>query len=396
LNSKYHFYLPEESELRSILTSEIVNAFCTYGFEALKKDLWALIKAITHDQIKEEQRPDFSELLVTLVKIVEGAWQFLEYKKRYQFEHSSLNIKYAKNPYCQQNDREEHAEKKLDHLSPFGGELALLSKEEVRDFTVALEDFFSVMGVLDWKRLLKNWIKLFDDEDDFVECFGDDIPLIIYEYLMKLIETAYLINYWYETESLPEPNAHLFETDYIIFEMNPKDDENYNPLLEINWMFEEYNATILKQEINDWFACSEEIGRFWEKGEPADLIRIHDGVVRLLEAGWLLTQCDELPLSWLDPNSFDCFSQPKPEEYALSGVIQYLTKAQCDNIYLTLSELYNGSSIGYRRDSLRNRLFCALQTKIRYLFCSDIKEVIMPIIEVLYLINLEVCSRRNK
>jgi len=393
MNTKYDCLDYDVLDLIAEVSNDIQDVFTPYGFLALKNDLWELAKAVIQGKCEKQDEPDFSSLLATLDKLIEGAWQLLEYKNRLPFYQSSLNMLYDKNPYFFKDEDTNRPDIcTVDYLIAFEDQFTMLTKEEVRDCFIALGKFFSVIGILDWKWLLKKWTLFINSDTTVFNRGWDYSPLTTYEYLLKLVEALYLVTYWSNAESLPECNEHLFIEEKAIIEMDYKHTRNCNPLQQINWSYEQYNASILKDEVEVWFACSEEKERLWNKDEPAELIKIYTDVVRLLEAGWLLTQSNEIPISWLHSNGLD----PKQEENSLEHVVRNLTKEQCDNIHITLANLYKSTSIGGIRRELKDRLWCALQTKEVYDFSSKIKKVIMPIIEVLYLINLEVCSRPNK
>lgn len=192
-----------------------------------------------------------------------------------------------------------------------------------------------------------------------------------------------------------EPNYHLFEKRYVAFEIDPGNNGIYNPLSEVNYILSEYNASTIKLEIKDWFDCAIEKDKLWHKGEPGDLILLHNSVVGLVEGGWLLTQCNEIPSDWIDPNTFIFFFSYKPDEGELFN--HHLTTTEFENPHLALSSVFRRSGMEFMRDTLKDLLWYALQTKHKTdSEIKKLKEDLFRLAEALYLINLKVSSKMRQ
>lgn len=390
-----------DDEYVAHLTHEFLLPLRMFGYENIKRELWSLTKNVTaQDYEGDFKAKDYTKGINTMKDLINGAWIFKDRMRREQFSPPLLNVDWVINPFCQKEKHQDWEYNKRNRpLVLARGELQCLSTSEVRNFTSALDDFFSPLSVVEWGSLLDKWYEHTNKSDSIASSGWDDQPLDTYENLLRLVEVAYLVQDLSYCEFIQEGAPHnelLFEDNYTIMHLDAGNTGKYNPLEHINWIMHRYNATSLKKEIDDWFDCGIEKDWIWEKGEPGMLVRIYEDVATLLEGGWLLTQGNEVPGFWLDPDTYEHFELPKLEEKGQLKVC-HLTDKQLAKPNRALSKIYRRTGIGLDRQQLREMLFWALQKEFKsYHPFSDLKKKLFIIIELLYLINLDICNRRTK
>ncbi|WP_157278799.1 hypothetical protein [Olivibacter sitiensis] len=402
MKNDFTYQIPkDDNEYIDHLTHEFLWPLRLFGYEKLKESLWSLTKVVTaQDPEHDYKTKDFTKVIETMKDLINGAWVFKDRMRRERFTPPLLNIEWVENPFRQ---KVKHQDPDYDKRNRPGiaskGDLKQLNKYELRNFNIALDDFFSKISVVEWCLLLDKWHEYANKWDSIASSGWDDQPLDTYENFLKLIEVAYYVQEAYycgfTKDGMPH-NEHLFEDDYTIIHLDAGNTGKYNPLEHINWIMHRYNATSLKQEIDEWFDCGIEKDSLWNKGEPGKLVRIYEDVATLLEGGWLLTQGDEVPSFWLDPDTYDHFEEPKLEEG--NGLKEHhLTNKQFSNPHWALSKIYRRTGVGLARQELLYMLHWALQKEFKaYNQFDELRQELFKIIELIYLINIEVCSRRTK
>ena len=391
----------DDEEYIDHITHEFLRPLRFFGYEELKESLWYLTKAVTaQDPEQDYKTKDYGNVISTLKDLINGAWILKDRMRREQYTPPFFNVEWVVNPYRQKVKHQDRDYSKRNKPSIIvRGEFQQVDTREVSNFALALDDFFSRISVVEWSLLLDRWGEYAKKQDSIAPSGWDDQPLDTYENLLTLVEVAYFVKSAYYCEFLPEcmpHNEHLFDNDFTIIHLDAVNTGKYNPLEHINRIMHRYNASLLKQEIGDWFDCGIEQDRIWDKDEPGKLVRIYEDVAILLEGGWLLTQGDEVPSTWLDPDAFEDFDTPMLEE---GGGLKehHLSKKQVKNPHRALSKVYRRTGVGLDREHLFYILQCALQNGAKtYNSFDDLRDKLFEIINLLYLINLDVCSRRTK
>lgn len=359
-------------------------------YKTIKHDLWQLTKAVISFDWKDSEELDHSKTIAFLKKMVEAAWHCKDNMEREKFTHPSFDAKWTDNPYRQSlknRDREYKDRNKSSLIHE--GKIEYLSVEEVRNFSLAIDLFFDKLGVLNWFALLDKWEYYSKKRDGIVASDWDDHPLCTYEELMKLIEIVFLADNFYYYNLYDDGlirNLHYFENDYVITKLDAVNTECYNPLEHVNWAFGQYGASELKEAVNYWFECANDSDKVWDRDEPGKLVDFHSFLVSLCEAGWLLTQGDEIPAAWLDPNCFKSFETPKIEGMeAASPHLLSLKKRK--NPQKTLSKIFGRAGIRSLCNTLDMVLSYSLQKSSMYGDCKKERLQINEIIEILDAIN---------
>ncbi len=399
MKNDFTYQIPkDDDEYVDHLTHEFLWPFQFFGYEELRKQLWSLTKAVTaQDPEHDYKTQDYSKVIEMLKELINSAWIFKDRMKREEYTPPLLNVEWVTNPFRQKSKHQDpdYGKRNRPGVVAKGG-LQHLGTQEIKNFMIALDDFFSRISVVEWCLLLDKWQEYANKWDSIASSGWDDQPLDTYENLLKLVEIAYLVRDLSYCEFLQEcapHNEHLFEDDYTIIHLDAGNTGKYNPLEHINWIMHRYNATLLKQEIDDWFDCSIEKDQIWSKAEPGKLVGIYEDVATLLEGAWLLTQGDEVPSSWLDPDTYEHFEGPKLEEGQRLKE-HHLTENQLANPHRALSKIYRRTGVGLARQQLRDMLRWALQKEFKaYNPFSELRQKLFKIIELLYLINIDVCSR---
>jgi uncharacterized protein (UPF0297 family) len=396
MNTDFHYIPDNQKEQIEHILCDVTSVFNQYGYENLKADLWNLTKSVTSENYEGKIiTTNFSPIVNALKNLVEGSWQLLEKKKRFNFKDPYFEVKQVINPYRQSlKDRSYNDGIINSHLARFKGAIQYLSKEESLNFEIAIGHFFNQLNVLDWTKLLDSW-ELYAASNTSIAGNGEDqSPLDTYEHLMKLIEISYLVNEWDYSRCQISPNEHLFDNETIINQLDLEDMESHNPLVHINMIMADYNAGMLKIEIADFFdsACSKDT--IWKTEEPGHAIKFCEKLICLWEAGWLLIQSDEIPDSWMDPNQFENCEVPKRADLPEDLFIHHLKKKEIKNPARALSKIYRKTDMSFKRRHIREMLWYAMQTKRSP--CDDhdnLRKKLFILVEALYLINFEVCSR---
>lgn len=374
------------------------NEFWHPDYKNIKQKLWALTKAVV--SYGWEDDVDHSITIALLKRLIAGAWRCKDYMEREKYTHPSFNRKWVGNPFYQRiKDQDKDF---LERNKPYlmhEGRIEHLSIEEIRNFTLAIDSFFEKLNVLDWFKLLDRWEEYSKKADSIASYGWDEHPLCTYEELLRLIEITFLADSFYYNhiveEGLPH-NGHLFEDDYVITKLDATNTDVYNPLEHVNWIFADYTADELKEEIDYWFDCANSRTKIWSKAEPGKLVDFHDRVICLYEAGWVLVQGEEIPTDWLDPTCFESFEKPKE---AITNIHcgYSLSSKERGNPAKTLSKLYRRTGVDLLRNHLSEILSYALRTdRVPHNPYDEDRKKIKQIIEVLNVINQQVCVRRDE
>lgn len=342
---------------------------------------------------------DHSNTISLLKKMVAAAWHCKDNMEKEKYTHPSFHVKWIENPFRQRTkdqDKQYHDRNRSNLIH--AGKIQCLSVEEVRNFTLAIDRFFAKLSVLNWFALLDKWEVYSKEEETIITGLWDEHPLCTYEELTRLIEIAFLGDNFYYYNLYDDGllhNLHFFEDDYVITKLDAVNTDCYNPLEQINWIFGDYTASELKEFVDYWFDCANDATKIWDRDEPGKLVDFHDRVICLYEAGWLLTQGDEIPNDWLHPNCFKSFESPKINTTAETST-NFLSDKKLRNPRKTLSKLYCRTGVGLLKYHLAEVLSFALQKRnCSYKDYGEDRIKIKQIIEILDVINKETCARHK-
>lgn len=368
----------------------------SHGYEQIKDRLWLLTKTIVSYPSEEIDIEYQKQTIKILKELISGAWHCKDEMRKEKYSHPSFSLEWTDNPYAQRKtDQDRDYKKRNIHCLRELGNIKWLSDREITNFTLAIDHFFDQLHVLNWFALLDKWEEYTTKRGCIFIDGWDDQPLTTYEELARLIEASFLAAEFLYSH-LPEEgvphNEHLYDSSFAITKLDATNTDVYNPLEHINAIFGYYSSSELLSNLDHWLECAITENKIWDVDEPGRLVEFHDTIVCIYEAGWLLTQGDQIPKTWLDPNRFKGYAAPK-ENLNLQGKL-LLQPKQRANSARTLSILYRRTGLDLTKDHLAEALSYALQKKSSpYNKYSQVRIVIKKVIEILDMINRNVCQK---
>ena len=395
MNNAYIKHPEDEWDIRWYLIEGGILESIQYGtYEFFKKKLWDILVLLTSKNNKGEGKEEYIiEHLDEIILMVKGCHYFLHHKRRLKYEEDWIDIRWLPNPYrCLENYRPRDDEKLNNHLAHFDYNFTQLTREEVQNFTIAFENFFSEMDLSSLLNLLDDWKRCINENETIFESGGDYTPLKTFENLLKLREACYVAYHWAAID-YPPPNRHLY-ADFLYTSYQSYKDAN--PLESIQSVLYEVNYHDFREDILLLYS-----GRsFQEKESQMDVVTLRHNLRWLLNTGWLLLQTNYFPEDWLDPDKIDFVRCPMPEKEVNYWKPKTLDFEEKDNLTKILSKVFHHVDLQDEIYEIDNRILLFLGNRSNRVILEEhefkTKDRLLKILEIFTVINLDIQSRRKK
>jgi hypothetical protein len=189
--------------------SVIVNHFDIHSSEYSKKDLWEMLKAaVSNSSWTYLNEPGTAVVLEKgLGNIMDALWLLL-----YEKEAGDGEIKLPESSECPEKQRARDRKEFADLypiLNLYKGRIRRLSKAETENPYLAIKSFFQFHNLLEWKEVLASWKEYALTNATIVEFYDQQLFIVEYEQLEKIIEVAFLLNKESESSYYSEDDAYL-------------------------------------------------------------------------------------------------------------------------------------------------------------------------------------------
>ncbi|MEC3879940.1 hypothetical protein [Parapedobacter sp. 10938] len=389
-----NIYLKAGNEFRQqqeYLMEGISEALYYDDYESFGKKLWELAGWVTSQSIELPDRALVDKVVDQTIAMVKGAHFFLHHKERLGFEDSDIDRVWVPNPYAMPEKHRRSYDRRLDHYLAHREErFQWLAEDEIQNFTLAFKRCFSILSLSDWLSLLESW-RMFALDGDPVSVGSDFTPLKTYEQLAKLSEACFVALAW-EDGCFSTPNQHL-----CLIYLNHYNDDGYdaaNPLRDINWLFYEYDIQSLKNDVCSLFTIC--------KHEQVILSRTLENLrfclVCSLYNGWLLLQTEAFPEEWVDPDKFDFIHYPIIDSKSFGGRGSSLDYEQTRNPVEALWGLFGNVDVRDKKDTIEFMIARYYDPKASRCLkdgAIDTKRFLLKLLDILFLINLDLCKNRT-
>lgn len=369
----------------------ICEALYRNTYESFAAKLWKLAGWVTSQPAELPEKTEVDEIVNRTLAMVKGAHFFLHHKERLGFEDSDIDRVWVPNPYRMPDEYRSRFDHTLNyHFAHREERFRWLTQDEVQNFSLVFKHFFSLLSLGDWINILEDW-RLFALDSDPVSQEADFTPLKTYEQLAKLSEACFVALEWNDG-FFPPPNQHLCL--HYLKHYNHDGFDAANPLRDINWLFYEYDIKCLKKDVTNVFAIC--------KHEKAEISRSLGNLtfclVCLLYSGWLLLQTDKYPEEWINPDKFDFIQYPKIDvEFSQWGAAD-LDYEQNRNPVQALWQLFRNVDLGDERAAIEFILARYYDPKAEGCLPDgsvDTKRFFLKLLDILFLINLDLCQKRT-
>ena len=208
-------YLREEEANNPM--SIIINHFDIHSSEYSKKDLWEMLKAaVSSSSWTYLNEPGTAVVLEKdLGRIMDALWLML-----YDKQANDGDVALPEISTCTDEkraiDRKEFASI-YPILNLHRGRIRRLSESEIDNPYLAIKSFFQFHTLSEWKEVLASWKEYALTSASIVEFYDQQIFIIEYEQLEKIIEVAFLFNKENESSYYSDDDAYL---EKLIIEFN--------------------------------------------------------------------------------------------------------------------------------------------------------------------------------
>lgn len=316
-----------------------------------------------------------------MVAMIDTAYQLQYLDKRKGVRVSDANEKQIPNPAYALDDDKDAVFANTCMLHE--GRIKSLAFEECLDPYKFIQSFFEYRSVIQWKNCLKYWKINATRNQAFFDDGLIENPLETYRYLVKMIETCFIL---FEMEYNGKPNTPF--NYFFIRDNTPA----YCSVEMILWpfeglyrLFERINIPELESGVQSWWNATTVKKRTW-KGTALELIRLHETVQMIIELGFMIKSVKYFQKIWLQPENWNFPPEPPSSKTSGEPDTFYLTDEEKQNPFLVLIKNCK-LDIGWFRDELHRRLEAALDTEMNVDDTYDTLGNIMKIIEALYVIN---------
>lgn len=395
MNNAYLKNPEDEWDIRWYLIEGGILESIQYGtYESFKKKLWDVLVILTSQNNTGETKEEYIiEHLDDIILMIKGCHYFLHHKKRLKYEEDWIDIRWLPNPYrCLEKYRTRYDEKLNYHLAHFDYNFTQLTREEIQNFVVAFEGFFSEMDLSSWLNLLDDWKRCVNENESIFESGGDYTPLKTFEKLLKLREACYVAYHWAAIE-YPPPNKHLY-VDFLHTEYHSYKDAN--PLESIQSVLYEVNYHDFREDILLLYSGYS----FHEMESQMDVITLRHNLRWLLNTAWLLLQTDYFPEDWLSPDKIDFLRCPMAENEVSYWRPKTLDFEESDNLAQTLSKVFHHVDLQDEIYQIDNRIILFLENTNNRIILEEYefktKDRLLKILDIFTVINLDIHSRRTK
>ena len=398
MNNAYIKNPEDEWDIRWYLIEGGILESIQFGtYESFKKKLWEILVILTSQNNPEETRKEYIlDHLDNITLMVKGCHYFLHHKRRLTYEEDWIDIQWLPNPYrCLKKYRPREDEKLNHHLAHFDYNFTQLTREEIQNFVIAFEHFFSEMDLSSWLNLLDDWKRCISENESIFESGGEYASLKTYEQLLKLREACYVAYHWAAID-YPPPNKYLIVdylgTDYI------NGYQSASPLVMASDTFYEQSYNNIRQSILYLYPTC-------PCGKGCIVLTASDlryTLRWLLQSGWMLLQTDYFPEDWLDPDKIDFLRCPIPEEDIATWKPKSLSNKRRKSIPKTLSKLFYGVDVREEIYMVESRIMTYLEGKYSEKYKDLDKEEVatrerlLKVLDVLTLIVFDLRKRRTK
>jgi hypothetical protein len=350
--------------------------------EEIEKQLWQWLLTINGEASKPGLKyiKCIKLLYKRMMAMIDTAHQLQYLDKRTGVRVSDADEKQILNPaYALDDDKNAvYANTCMLHE----GRVKSLAFEECLDPYKFIESFFEYRSVKQWKNCLKYWkIKATGNKAFFDDGLIEN-PLETYRYLVKMIETCFIL---FEMEYNGKPNTPF---NYFFIRDNMP---AYCSVEMILWpfeglyrLFERINIPELESGIQLWWAATKRRG-IW-KGTALQLVRLHETVQMMIELGFMIKSVKYFQEIWLQPENWNFPPEPRSSKMSAVPDTPCLTGEEKQKPFLVLVNNCK-LDIGWFRDELHRRLEAALDTEMTIDDTYDTLGNIIKIIEALYVIS---------
>lgn len=366
-------------------SSGILEVFRENSVEQLRLDLWEWMKHVDQRVFWGER--DFSPICRSVSILIDGAWDILKHSQDTDVKHYSCTEGFEPGPCLRvlSSKKEERARQYRKRIVHYSGKILHLEQDELYDFYLVFERFFSFETLYSWKSRLHNTSVISVNKQPF----GITEPLSFYERIAKLIEACFLLTRVLLQEVKKFPHFGYMERDWVAISMNTEDYDS--PYENVNYALACYNATQFKKQLKRWYNCAT-TETIWNDSEPGRLVLLYQFLQKFIDNAWIIYGCDEIMTRWIiDPYDHEG-SYNKPRLEKRKGILNFtLSEQEIENPHMVFSSFFGNHHLTSDKAVLQEWLRAALFSDTSESKDEELFLALSKLIEAWYLINFRLC-----